>query len=97
MSSDLEVLFTTDPLGLTIDWEKVSNAEIFGMEPDTLEKAQEAAIKSGRRGPVDKIIERLRAARAQYMAGDKTAGNAKKTVARPKGEKVEVSLDDLGL
>lgn len=93
--SDLDVLFTTDPLGLTIDWDKVPTAEIFGMEPEVLESCQEA--RKGQRGPVDKIIERLRAARAQYMAGDKTAGNAKKTAPKPKGEKVEVSLDDLGL
>lgn len=92
--SDISELFARDPLGLTIDWEKIPLSEIFSFDPTIASKAQEAAQKQGKRGPIDIVIARYRQARTQYLGGQKSAGATKKVA--PK-DKVKTSLDDLGL
>jgi hypothetical protein len=72
-----------------------SLADLFATDPLQLTLKRREAREQGLPDPLLPLIERLRAARAQFMLGQKTAG-AMKNVA-PKGEKGKLSLEDLGL
>lgn len=67
------------------------------MDPLQLTLKRDEAIAKGEKDPLLTMVEAYRAARAQFMLGQKQAGATKHVVAKgPKGSK-DLSLEDLGL
>jgi hypothetical protein len=73
-----------------------SLAELFAMDPLELTLAREKAKAEGLPDPLIPIIERYRAARAQFALGQKQAGATKNVVPKAKGSE-KLTLEDLGL
>jgi len=71
-------------------------AELFAMDPLQLSLRRKEAKAKGETDPLLIMVERYRAARAQFMLGQKQAGATKNVVPKTKGS-TPLTLEDLGL